>query len=1480
MDGPDITDLSQLSHITTIGGTLGIFGIDVTDLSGLEGITAVGSLSIQNSSLTSLNGLDNLVSISYDLHVEGSSLANIDALGNIGSVNSLEVLQTQLPNLDGLSGLASIGQSALISDNSLLTNVDELNNITSIPGSVTIRSNPQLTHVGLNGLVSAGDFEISSNNQVSDLDAMGNLTTVTGNFVIYDNASLTNLNGFTGLSGNVETLLVQLNSSLTSISGLSGITNTSVHLQIMDNEALMTLNGLQNITAVGAELMVTGNAALNNGCAIYYLLTTPGAIGGSATIYSNATGTNSQAEIIAYCTDNDGDTYTEIDGDCNDANAGVYPGASEICNSVDDNCDGIIDNGASGPYTGTVIFTSQAQLNAFPSCYTSITGNLEINGADITDLSPLSNITSVGGSLNVFNATITDLSGLGGITSVYELVVDNDLITSLNGLNSLTSITYKIFLECNSLVNIDALGNISSVRHVEIYQTDLTDLDGLSSLSSIEGSVIMMYNTVLTNIDALRNIPSIPNGLFLWSNPMLTSVGLNSLALVGNISIRSCNQLTDLDSLGNLTTLVGYMELMDNAALSNLNGLSGLSGNPNYIYLSNNASLASVSGLSGITSLSSDLIIFGSPPLTTLDGLQNITTVGGVLTITNNSSLSNGCAIYNLITIPYAVGSGISVGSNAPGANSEAEIITNCGDADDDGYSIADGDCDDNNEAINPGETETCNNIDDDCANGVDDGLTLYTYYADNDGDSYGNETGGTTSSCSETAPEGYAASNNDCNDNNENVNPGASEVCNSVDDDCANGTDDGLSFTTYYADNDDDGYGNALGGTTSTCNGVPADYSTTNDDCNDSNSNVNPGETETCNSVDDDCANGVDDGLTTYNYYADNDNDGYGNGAGGVYITCISETPAGFSTSDDDCNDTNENVNPGETEFCNGVDDNCANGVDDGLTTYTYYADNDDDGYGNGAGGTYVTCTSETPEGYSTTADDCNDEIEAINPGATETCNGVDDNCNNLTDEGLTTIYYYDKDGDGFGENLSQELCAPTGFYTATVGGDCNNDNETIYPGAPEQCNLTDDDCDGFADNGLDFITYYVDFDDDGYGSDLIPGVSLCLNPGDGFTTTNGDCNDFNDGINPTATEICNNVDDNCDGSVDENGVPAVITAAGSTTFCAEGSVVLSAGPTGPYYGYQWFDQNGPVNAATNSSYSATGTGTYYVEITSFNCLGTSNSIAVTENPLPVANVTPAGPFTLCEGIPIPLSATSGAGLTYKWYKANNEIAGETNDTYTVPANSAKSYKVVITNSFGCSTTSNVVSVARLATPNANVIIVNPSGNPDLCINGKVKLRGNGSSDVSLGYQWKFNGDDIPAATDRNYTALAEGAYRVVVTNLSTGCSRLSDAVAVINTCKESSAADPSGIEMSLYPNPTDGHFMLQMNFTEKRDGNAMVSVYNSLGQSVLQENVPVTDGLLSKEIQLRNSDAAGLYFVRVVYDGHLFNGQLVYQH
>ena len=277
----------------------------------------------------------------------------------------------------------------------------------------------------------------------------------------------------------------------------------------------------------------------------------------------------------------------------------------------------------------------------------------------------------------------------------------------------------------------------------------------------------------------------------------------------------------------------------------------------------------------------------------------------------------------------------------------------------------------------------------------------MLTWYADSDGDSYG-DAATTDIDCEQ--PTGFVADYTDCDDTDAAQFPGADELCNGEDDDCDGRTDedDATDVLTWYADADGDSYGDAA--TTDIDCDQPTGFVDDDADCDDSDAAVNPAATEACNGVDDDCDGLTDDedahaGGTVY--FRDDDGDGYGDAM--TPSTAMCEQPSGYVEDDTDCDDADAAVHPAATETCNGVDDDC-----DGLTDdddahdggTVYFQDDDGDGYGDAMTPSSAMC--EQPSGYVEDDTDCDDTDTAVNPSATEACNGSDDDCDGDVDEGV----------------------------------------------------------------------------------------------------------------------------------------------------------------------------------------------------------------------------------------------------------------------------------------------------------------------------------------------------------------------------------------------------------------------------------------------------------------------------------------------
>ncbi|HEX2535344.1 MAG TPA: MopE-related protein [Chitinophagaceae bacterium] len=205
----------------------------------------------------------------------------------------------------------------------------------------------------------------------------------------------------------------------------------------------------------------------------------------------------------------------------------------------------------------------------------------------------------------------------------------------------------------------------------------------------------------------------------------------------------------------------------------------------------------------------------------------------------------------------------------------------------------------------------------------------------------------------------------------------------------------------------------------------------------------------------------------------------------------------------------------------------------EEGVRT-VYYKDSDRDGWGDPK---RTVEAASVPEGYVSRAGDCEDINAKVYPGAPETCDGVDNNCNGTRDEGFAVqTYYRDADKDGWGSNTdSTTACLqPPGFLA--VKGDCSDWNAALFPGAAEVCDGLDNNCNGTRDEGFEVKTLYKDNDGDGFGGNTR--ITACTTP-PGYVFIGGDCKDTDSTRYPGRPEKQDGIDNDCDGIVD-NGFPS----------------------------------------------------------------------------------------------------------------------------------------------------------------------------------------------------------------------------------------------------------------------------------------------------------------------------------------------------
>ncbi|MCS6917234.1 MAG: MopE-related protein [Chitinophagales bacterium] len=344
----------------------------------------------------------------------------------------------------------------------------------------------------------------------------------------------------------------------------------------------------------------------------------------------------------------------------------------------------------------------------------------------------------------------------------------------------------------------------------------------------------------------------------------------------------------------------------------------------------------------------------------------------------------------------------------------------------------------------------------------------------------------------------------------------------------------------------------------------------------------------------------------------------------------------------------------------------------------------------------------------------------------------------------GSAQRYYQDNDGDGFGNVNSWVLAASQPLGYVADSSDCNDTNAAIHPQAGELCNGVDDNCNGTADEGL-LTRFYADADGDGYGNVSVYLVSCTLPSG--YVTDSSDCNDGNAAIHPQAGELCNGVDDNCNGTADDG--------------------------------------------------------------------------------IPPATVTPSGTVQACNGVSVTLTANAGSGLFYQWYKDGATLTGKTKQTYKVPGKNAGSYQVRVHTAQGCTTWSAATVLQRIDKPKASI---KAEGSLDICAAGSVTLRAKDGTGTQ--WQWYRNNEAIAGATQKTYVATTIGQYKVQVTEPVLGCTNTSSPVTVSSSCRWSTGSEL--VQLAVYPQPADE--VLYLNVTGAPVQHWHMELLNAHAQTLMQ--------------------------------------------
>ncbi|MBN93696.1 MAG: hypothetical protein CL928_06410, partial [Deltaproteobacteria bacterium] len=410
--------------------------------------------------------------------------------------------------------------------------------------------------------------------------------------------------------------------------------------------------------------------------------------------------------------------------------------------------------------------------------------------------------------------------------------------------------------------------------------------------------------------------------------------------------------------------------------------------------------------------------------------------------------------------------------------DTDGDLDPDCTDSDDDGDIFPDVvDCDPTDPDIYPLAPESCDTVDSNC-----DG-SLADDFSDVDGDD--------EPDCIDEDDDGDNDPDvTDCDDADPAVYTGAPEACDSVDADCDSSLVD--EFANLDGDSepdcidvDDDG---------------DEDPETT--DCDDQDPTVFTGAPESCDSIDSNCNSSLADDFSDLD--GDDEPD------------CIDPDDDGDNDPDvTDCDDQDSDVFTGAPESCDSVDSNCNGSLVDDFDNL----DGDEE----------PDCIDADADGDSVTQDsDCDDADATVFPGAPELCDGIYNDCSaSGYSASSAPVAESDDDGDQFVECAS-DAASWVGSSLVTGWGDCDDGDPSVFSGAVELCDGQFNDCDATAYDPSSAPDDELDLDDDDFVACIEYSASIWS--GDVQVVGGGDCDPDDISIHPGASELCDNIDSDCD--------------------------------------------------------------------------------------------------------------------------------------------------------------------------------------------------------------------------------------------------------------------------------------------------------------------------------------------------------------
>ena len=532
---------------------------------------------------------------------------------------------------------------------------------------------------------------------------------------------------------NLDQTLFVDGDDVTNLNGLSAL--QEIDYFIVKNSSVIDLSGLENLVSVTGNFTIEFNDNLTSLSGLENLEEL-----GSLRINSNENLTTiSQLSNLEAINES-----LSISGN---------PALVNLSGLENCSLDGV-SNGTGNVYLSIVNNDALTSLEGIPNPL-EIDGNLNISFNDnLVNFDALSNLTRIESTCNIaHNSSLSSLESLNNLTYCENLnVKNNPILQNLQGLNSLDSIFYRLDVSDNSgLVDLSGLEELSYLKTIWIRNNSITSLTGLENVSAAI-DIWIEENHGLSSMDGLNGLLDVTEKFEIeYNNGLINLMGLENLSQVGTANSNNSNfeiigneSLQTLNGLSGLSSLNANLAIILNPSLLNLSGLENLT-NSKYIAIRNNDTLTSLAALSNLATIETCLFVVNNNSLTSIMDLTSLTSIPtNKFEFSNNPQLSF-CHVDIVCQLIEEYPSKIDIEDNAVGCFDSPEVLTFC-----------------------------------DCA-------VYELYYPDTDDDDYGDINADSLLVCEGTPPpDDYVLNNSDCDDNNSNINPDASEIPNNgIDEDC-----------------------------------------------------------------------------------------------------------------------------------------------------------------------------------------------------------------------------------------------------------------------------------------------------------------------------------------------------------------------------------------------------------------------------------------------------------------------------------------------------------------------------------------------------------------------------------------------------------------------------------------------------------------------------------------------------------------------